>query len=49
MIRRRAYCMEIEPKYIDVAVERWVKFTGKDAKRESDGASWLELKAKRAA
>lgn len=31
---RRAFVMEIEPKYVDVAVARWEKFTGKKAHRE---------------
>lgn len=28
---RRAYCMELDPKYVDVIIERWEKFTGKKA------------------
>ena len=28
---RRCYGMEIEPKYVDVAVKRWEQFTGKEA------------------
>lgn len=35
---RRCFAMEISPQYVDVAVRRWEKFTGKKAKRESDGA-----------
>jgi len=27
-LSRRAYCVEIEPRYIDVAIERWQKLTG---------------------
>jgi DNA modification methylase len=30
---RRAYCMEIDPRYVDVAVERWENFSGKKAER----------------
>ncbi len=33
---RRCYGMEIEPRYVDVAVKRWEEFTGKEAVR--DGA-----------
>lgn len=33
---RRCFAMEIEPRYVDVAVARWEKFTGKKAVR-SDG------------
>lgn len=34
---RRCFGMEIEPKYVDVAVERWENFTGKKAKRKKKG------------
>lgn len=30
---RKAYLMEIDPRYCDVIVERWEKFTGKQAQR----------------
>lgn len=29
--RRRCYAMELDPKYVDVAVARWERFTGKQA------------------
>lgn len=32
---RRCYAMEIEPKYVDVAVRRWEQFTGKTAVLET--------------
>lgn len=28
---RQAYCMELDPKYVDVIIDRWEKFTGKRA------------------
>ena len=28
---RRAYCMEFDPHYVDVIIDRWEKFTGKRA------------------
>ena len=44
---RRCYAMEIEPHYVDVAVERWQNFTGKAAVLEGDGRTFLEIKAER--
>ena len=34
-VERIAYCMELDPVYVDVAVARWENFTGKDAKLET--------------
>lgn len=31
-LKRKAYLMELDPKYVDVIIERWEKFTGKKAK-----------------
>lgn len=28
---RKAYCMELDPKYVDAAIDRWEKFTGQKA------------------
>ena len=33
---RRCYAMEIDPKYVQVAIERWQNFTGRQAER-ADG------------
>jgi DNA modification methylase len=30
-VGRRAFCIEIDPRYADVAIRRWQSFTGKDA------------------
>ncbi len=35
---RRCYGMEIEPRYVDVAVKRWCEFTGREAMREGKQA-----------
>lgn len=35
--------LELTPIYVDVAVRRWCEFTGDDATRERDGASFREL------
>jgi DNA modification methylase len=32
---RRAFLMELDPLYVDVIVERWQRFTGKQERRES--------------
>ena len=40
---RRARLMELDPKYVDVIVKRWQLFSGKQAKRASDGATFSEL------
>lgn len=37
---RRARGLEIEPAYVDVAVERWMAMTGKDAVLESTGETF---------
>ena len=34
---RRCYAAEIEPRYIDVAVQRWCRLTGREAIRDGDG------------
>lgn len=31
-MKRRAYLMELDPKYVDVIVQRWEEFTGKKAR-----------------
>jgi len=35
---RRCYAMEIDPKYVQVAIERWQRFTGRSAKLQDAGA-----------
>jgi hypothetical protein len=30
----RCYAMEIDPKYVQVAIERWQRFTGREAARD---------------
>ena len=42
---RCVYAIELNPAYVDVAVQRWADFTGRDPIRE-DGAKWSELKPK---
>jgi DNA modification methylase len=42
-IGRRAYAMDIEPRYVDVAVRRWQAFTGKDAVNAESGQTFDQL------
>jgi len=44
---RRAVCVEIEPKFVDVAIKRWQDFTGQDAVHVGEDCTFLELKARR--
>ena len=40
--QRRCFGIEIEPKFVDLAIRRWQAETGLDAVRESDGLTFLE-------
>ena len=42
-IGRRAYAMEIEPRYVDVAIRRWQAFTRKDAVHAETGRTFDQL------
>lgn len=46
--RRIAYTIELDPKYVDVAIRRWEAFTGKQAVHGETGLSFTELAALRA-
>ena len=41
--------VELNPAYVDVAVERWQSFTGKDAVLADTGEPFAALKARRLA
>lgn len=47
-VGRVAYGLEIEPRYIDVAILRWQQLTKLEAILEGDGRSFEEIKAARA-
>jgi hypothetical protein len=47
-VGRRAYAMDIEARYVDVAVRRWQAFTRKDAVDAESGRTFDELAAERA-
>ena len=40
---RRCYGIEIEPKYVDVTLRRWMNLTNDSPVRESDGAKFSDL------
>jgi DNA modification methylase len=47
-VGRRAYGLEIDPLYIDVAVKRWQDFTKRDAILKATGQTFDEVAAERA-
>ena len=46
---RICYGVELNPVYVDVAIERWQAFTGEEAVLEDSGESFAALKSKRLA
>lgn len=40
---RRAYAMDLDPRYCDVAIRRWQKFTGKQAVLVENGKTFDEI------
>jgi DNA modification methylase len=46
-IGRRAFCLELDPCYVDVALRRWQRLTGRDAVLELTGQTFDELAAGR--
>jgi DNA modification methylase len=40
---RKCYMSELDPKYVDVIIDRWQQFTGKEAIRD-DGKKWNDIK-----
>ena len=48
-VGRRAYGIEIDPLYVDVAIRRWQEFTGRDAILEATGQTFDEVAAERSA
>src|SRR6266480_1035154 len=47
-VGRRAYTLEIEPRFVDVAIKRWQAFSGKDAICAESGLSFDDIASKRA-
>jgi DNA modification methylase len=46
-VGRRAYTLEIEPRFVDVAIKRWQTFSGKDAICAHSGLSFDEIASTR--
>jgi DNA modification methylase len=46
-VGRRAYGLEIDPRYIDVAVRRWQAYTKRDAILKGTGQTFDETAAAR--
>ncbi len=46
-VGRRAYTLEIEPRFVDVAIKRWQSFTRRDAIHVETGLTFEELASKR--
>ena len=44
---RRSLTMELDPKFIDVIINRWQNFTGKEAVHIESGKTFNEMKAER--
>jgi DNA modification methylase len=45
-IGRRAFCIEIDARYADIAIRRWQRFTKKDAVLEATGETFDEIATK---
>jgi DNA modification methylase len=48
-IGRRGYGLEFEPRYVDVAIRRWEKYTKSDAVLDGDGRTFAEIATERLA
>ena len=46
-LNRKCYAIEIEPRYVDVAVRRWQNLTEKDATLDGDGRTFAEIEYER--
>lgn len=47
MTGRVCYAVELDPRYVDLAVRRWQEFTGAEARLESPGETFAEVAAGR--
>ena len=44
-VGRHARALEIEPRFVDVAIRRWQEFTRRDARHAESGLSFDEMEA----
>ena len=44
-VGRRAFALELEPRFVDVAIRRWQAFLGKDAIHMASGRCFDEIAA----
>jgi len=47
LAERVCYGIELDPKYVDVIVQRWQALAGKKAKLEGDGRTYEEIAGER--
>jgi DNA modification methylase len=47
LTERACYGLELDPKYVDVIVQRWQSLTGKRATIEADGRTFEEIAKER--
>jgi DNA modification methylase len=47
LTERVCYGVELDPKYVDVIVQRWETLSGKKAKLDSDGRTFEEVGSER--
>ena len=47
LTERVCYGMELDPKYVDVVVQRWQALTGKQATLDGDGRTFEEMRSER--
>jgi DNA modification methylase len=46
-LERRGRLMELDPRYVDAAVQRWQQYTAEEAVLEEDGRSFAEISEER--
>lgn len=42
-MKRNCMMMELDPRYVDVTLRRYAKYTGQEPTREGDGKKWSEI------